>query len=256
MASTPTYPWITCPRPNPRARLRLFAVPYAGSGASVFRSWLEKLPPDVELRPVQLPGRENRLMEPPLSHVSTVVGPLAPLCASLADLPFAVFGHSMGALVAFELVRELRRQSGLLPMHLFVAAHRAPQAPNPEALMYDLPDEEFIAEVCRRYDSIPVEVRENTELMDLMLPALRADISICDTYAHREEEALACPVTAFGGLEDPCAPPEQLEGWRHQTSGAFRRVMFPGGHFFLQASQGPLLDEMARDLARGGGGGR
>ena len=146
--------WIAFRKPNPQARLRLFCFPYAGAGASIFRTWPDGLPADVEICPVQYPGRGTRPMETPFTEISSLVRALAQAMLPLVDKPFAFFGHSLGALVAFELAQELRRQSSLQPARLFVSADRAPQIPRRNRPIHALPEGEFLAEL-RRLNGIP-----------------------------------------------------------------------------------------------------
>ncbi len=159
----------------------------------------------------------------------------------------------MGALIAFELARTARDRGWPLPAHLFVSGARAPQVPRTEASLHELPDAEFIEAVAARYAGIPAAVREHRELMDLVLPALRADLTLVECYEHRPSAPLACPVTAFGGLEDPEVSAEALEAWRRQTDGPFSRHMFPGDHFYLNDARDGLLDVMMPHLVRAGG---
>lgn len=234
-------PWIRCPKPRPAARMRLYCIPHAGGGAGTYRSWSDGLPETVEQRSVQLPGREDRLKDTPLHSVVPLARALADALVPELDRPWALFGHSMGALVGFELLRELRRRGAPAATHLFASAFRAPQLPLAVPPIHELSDEAFIEEVDRRYDAVPAIVRENQELMALMLPGLRADVAVCDGYEHVQGEPLACPITAFGGEQDRHVSRKELEGWSEQTSGAFTLRMFPGDHFFLQSAQAELL---------------
>ena len=243
--------WIACRKPNPQARLRLFCFPYAGSGAAIFRTWSEGLPSDVEVCPVQFPGRGTRLMETPFTQISPPVEALAQALAPLLGKPFAFFGHSLGALVGFELARQLRRQSGVQPVRLFVSADRAPQIPHRGRPIHALPEEEFLGEL-RRLNGIPKKVLEDVELMQIMIPVLRADFAVYETYAYSFEPPLNCPISTFGGLQDDRVSRGDLEAWRDQTSVSFSLRMFPGDHFFLHAAQPLLLQVLSQEL-RGGG---
>jgi len=244
-------PWVACRKPNPQARLRLFCFPYAGTGASIFRTWSDGLPADVEVCPVQFPGRGTRLMETPFTQLEPLVQALAQALVPLMDKPFAFFGHSLGALVGFELARQLRRQSGVQPVRLFVSADRAPQFPHRERPMHALPDEEFLVEL-RRLNGIPGKVLEEVELMRTMLPVLRADLAVCETYVYSTEPPLNCPISTFGGLQDRRVNRGDLEGWREQTSVSFSLRMFPGDHFFWHTTQPLLLQVLSQEL-RGDG---
>jgi len=243
--------WIAFRKLNPQARLRLFCFPYAGTGDSIFRTWPDGLPADVEVCPVQFPGRGTRLMETPFTQLSHLVQALAQALVPLLDKPFAFFGHSMGALVGFELARQLRRQSGVQPVRLFVSAARAPQIPHRDRPIHALPEGEFLAEL-RRLNGIPEKVLEEAELMQIMLPVLRADFAVYETYVYSTEPPLHCPISTFGGLQDQRVSRGDLEAWRNQTNGSFSLRMFPGDHFFWNTTQPLLREVLSQELREGG----
>ncbi len=247
MSHTSSNAWITCPRPNPHARLRLFCFPYAGGAASTFYKWSDDLPRDVEVCPIQLPGRESRLGESPFTRLEHLLKALISAIRPYLDEPCAFFGHSMGAMISFELTRRLRAQGVRTPMHLFVSGRRAPWLPNPDPPIHHLPDAEFVEEL-RRYNGTPEIVLKNTELMQLFLPILRADISLNETYHYVPGEPLDCSISAFGGLEDSKVSRDDLAAWRKQTRGPFTLNTFPGDHFFLRSAQTSLLQIICRDL--------
>jgi medium-chain acyl-[acyl-carrier-protein] hydrolase len=242
-----TSPWTAGAKPNPRARVRLFCFPYAGGGATIYRAWASALPASVEVVPVQLPGRGRRLGEPAFESVDELVPALAQALLPYFDLPFVFFGHSMGATISFELARHLRRERGLQPKHLFVSGRRPPHVPNSNPRTYDLPDDEFI-QTLRDLNGTPKEVTEHPELMELMLPLLRADFAICETYTYRPEGPLECPLSVYGGMQDTDVPRERLEAWREMTTGRFSLRIFPGDHFFLTSSEPLLLSAVGREL--------
>lgn len=239
--------WLACPRPNPQARIRLFCFPYAGGGASIFNTWPDKLPTTVEVYAVLLPGRENRLTELTFTQLSPLVQTLTEALLPYLTTPFAFFGHSMGALIGFELARQLRWQHGPSPSHLFVSGRGAPQLPPYEPPIHDLPEPQFIAEL-QRFNGTPKEVLEHPELMQLLIPTLRADFAICETYTYTRGAPIECPISAFGGLQDHRVRPERLEPWRHQSCASFKLRLFPGDHFFLHTAEPLLLMTIARDL--------
>ena len=176
-------PWLLCFAPRPSARLRLFCFSYAGAGAAMYRTWLDALPPTIELCAVQLPGRENRLREPAFASMQRLVDALVPALTPTMDRPFALFGHSMGALVAYEVARALyATPHAAQPLHLLVSGRRAPHLSDDEAPMRGLSDAQFVAEIGRRYGGIPAEVLRHQELLDLLLPSLRADIAAIETH--------------------------------------------------------------------------
>lgn len=242
-------PWATFPRANPGARLRLFCFPYAGGGASTFNSWPPGLPPDVEVCAVQPPGRERRMSEPPFSALGDLVESATAGLAPFMDVPFAFFGHSNGALIAFELIRRLRRGGLPLPLAFFPSGATAPHLPSSRAPLHALPEHEF-RDGLRRLRGTPEEVLEHPDLMELFSPLLRADFAIGETYTHRQEPPLAIPVTAFGGIRDEDVSQADLEAWGEHTTGTFARHMFPGDHFFIRHDQDQVLAELSRELRR------
>lgn len=241
--------WIMYRKPRPQARLRLFCFPYAGGGASVFRTWGDDLPQSIEVCPVQYPGRESRMREQAFTNIHELVASLLPALTPFFDLPFAFFGHSMGSLVAFEAARSLRRQQGPLPLHLLASGHRAPQLPDNDPPIYNLPDDEFIEEL-RKFNGTPELVLQNAELMMLLLPVLRADFELVGTYNYKPEPPLSIPLSAFGGTEDREVSPDSLDGWREHTTGDFVQRLYPGDHFFLHSVRDPLLRDISTDLTR------
>ena len=242
-------PWLSFPKPNPQARLRLFCFPYAGGAASVYYAWPGRLPPTVELCPFQLPGRGARSRETPFTGLDEVVEASYRDFLPYLDKPFAFFGHSMGALLGFEFARRLQGHYGISPLHLFVSGRGAPHLPDTDTPRHLMPDPELLDEL-RRLKGTPQEILDNPELLQLMLPLLRADFSICETYVHRGGVTLDCPLTALGGLEDEDVSRDSLEQWRDHTSAAFSLRMFPGGHFFLHSAEGLLLQILYRELYR------
>jgi medium-chain acyl-[acyl-carrier-protein] hydrolase len=196
---------------------------------------------------VQLPGRESRLREPPFDRLAPLVDALAGALEPYTDLPFAFYGYSNGALVSFELTRELRRRGKRQPVHVFAAACPAPHLPDRDPPVHDMPDDELIAEM-RRLNGTPDEILQNDELMSLLIPLMRADAAIHETYVHAEEEPLDVPITAVGGLSDPKAQREDMEAWRLHTRGEFSVRMVQGDHFFIHSAQATVLRDLAQDL--------
>ena len=243
----PTSNWLTCPKPNPRAKLRLFCFPYAGGRASVFRTWPDELPADIEFYAIELPSRGRRIKEPPITRIESLVRGIAGAIEPLLDKPFCFFGHSMGALTSFELARLLRREGRPQPSHLFVSGATAPQIPDAHPVRFDLPEPEFV-EVLRRLNGTPREVLENDELLQLMLPTLRADFELLQMYEYVEESPFSFPITAFGGLQDREVSRQDLEGWRAQTSASFVLRNLPGDHFFLHSDRARLLWAISQEL--------
>jgi medium-chain acyl-[acyl-carrier-protein] hydrolase len=239
--------WLPGHRPNPVASLRLICFPYAGGGTVVFHGWSKVLPLGIEVCPVQLPGREKRLREPPYKRLPELVQSIAEDLSSHFMKPFALFGHSLGALVSFELARLLRRERGIQPVQMFVSGRPAPQIATTRSSIYELPDPEFLKEL-RRLNGTPREVLEHPELMDVLLPTLRADFEVAHTYDYESDSPLDCPIMAFGGLQDPDISCEQLERWREQTTASFSSRMFPGDHFFINTTRTLLLRTLSQQL--------
>jgi medium-chain acyl-[acyl-carrier-protein] hydrolase len=215
----------------------------------MFRTWADVFPAAIEVCAAQLPGRENRLGEPHFTRLQTLVEAVADALAPMLDTPFAFFGHSMGAMIGFELTRSLRRQHRLEPVHLFISGRRAPQIPHTERPTYNLPEAELLDEL-RRLSGTPTAVLENPELLQLVLPLLRTDFEVCQTYTYVPEAALGCPITVFGGLQDAEVPRESLAAWREQTSASFTLRMFPGDHFFLHTMQHDITRTISGQLSR------
>jgi phosphopantetheine--protein transferase-like protein len=239
--------WVTCPRPNPQARLRLFCFPYAGGGTAIFRLWPASLP-NVEVCPIRLPGREARLREPPFTRLGPLVEALAKGIRPHLDKPFAFFGHSMGSLIAFELARHLRDRLGLSPVHLFVSGRGGPQF-MAGLVLHTLPEQAFRDEL-RRLQGTPAEVLDNEELMTFFGPMLRADFAVVETYTYLPGPPLDCPLSAFGGLQDAnWGDEEGVAGWREHTRGPFRLRMLPGHHFFVNTAAPLVLQAIAEDLS-------
>jgi medium-chain acyl-[acyl-carrier-protein] hydrolase len=239
--------WFLCRKAGAQAIMRLFCFPYAGGSASIFRQWPESLPDTVEVCAVQLPGRGSRLLEPPMTAMPQLIQALAQALLPHLDKPFAFFGHSMGTTISLELARYLRAEFRVEPVHLFVSGSRAPQVRKTEPPNYDLPEAEFL-EVLRRLDGTPTEILEHPELMQLMLPVLRADFQLVQTYAYTAAAPLDCPITAYGGLQDKEVDRKRLQAWRSQTTAQFSLNMIPGDHFFIHTSQPILLASLAQEL--------
>jgi medium-chain acyl-[acyl-carrier-protein] hydrolase len=241
--------WLSRFNEEPNGRLALFCFPYAGGTAANFRPWYDALRGSIQLAGVQLPGRRERLSEPPFRHLPDLIQAVGPALLPFFNTPFAFFGHSMGALIAFELAYWLRRTENPMPIHLFVSGRRAPHLPNSEARIYDLPEPEFIEQL-RQLNGTPEEVLNHPELMQLMIPLLRADFSVCETYQYQRDAPLNCPITVFSGLEDPGVPRDRLEAWRVHTTSTFSFHLFPGGHFFIHTAQRDILRLITENLAR------
>lgn len=239
-----TNRWIGPYQARPAAELRLFCFPYAGGNASAFWGWSAAFSRDVEVCPVQLPGRATRPFETAFQSLHELVPVLADQLDGLFDRPFAFYGHSMGALLAFELAHELRARGRTQPMALFPAAHLAPAIPHRFGIA-ERTDLELIAYVKRMSDQ--PELLDHPELLRLLLPTLRSDLSVCDSYAYQRRPKLDCAVTVFGGIADSIARVD-LEAWQAETTGPFAVEMLPGRHFFLNTARDALLQSLSRRL--------
>lgn len=233
-------------RTSPAACLRLFCFPYAGGGASIFRSWQAEIGPFVRVHPIRLRGRESRIFEPPLGSVSEAAETIAAEIGPGMEGPYAFFGYSFGALLAFETARVLRRH-GTGPDRLMVAALKAPHLPLGRKPIHALPDREFADEI-RNFHGTPDAVLQNKELMSLVLPAIKADFTAYETYTYSAEAPLDCPIIAMGGAQDASVSPRELAAWGEQTSAGLATRLFPGGHFFIHTARQLLTWTIAQEL--------
>ncbi|WP_414587921.1 SDR family NAD(P)-dependent oxidoreductase [Scytonema sp. PCC 10023] len=238
--------WLVFPKPNPDARLRLFCFPYLGGSSSAFLTWSDDLPLDIEICALQLPGGTDRLGEQPFDELNPLVETLARVLLPYLDKPFAFYGHSLGALLCFELARYLRRENSKIPTHLFVGAWYAPQLPHPFSSIAQISEEEAL----KKADLIdlPQSIQQNTELMRLLQPTLKAGILMHENYIYSQESPLDCPITAFGGMQDKVITQEHLSAWREQTCSTFKLQMLSGNHLFLHSDQELLLQAISEVL--------
>jgi medium-chain acyl-[acyl-carrier-protein] hydrolase len=228
------------------SKLRLFCFPYGGAGASWYRSWSRSLPDHVEIVPVNFPGRENRFRETPHTEIVPLLTELLTTLDFISG-PFAFFGHSLGALVAFALTRELREAKKPLPRLLIVSGYPAPQLFRDRPHVGKLPHDEFV-EMLRKHFDVTDELLDNPILAEMALPVLRADLSVVESYAYRDEPPLDLPMVAFGGAGDPEASEEQIRGWQAQSTRPVPVRIFPGGHFYINSDRQAVLDEVALAL--------
>ena len=240
-------PWVTAAKTPPGAQTRLFCFPYAGGGASVYRGWQAGLPARVAVHPVQYPGRESRISESPAHSLEALAEGAAEAIRPMLDRPFAFFGHSLGARIAFETARILRGRWGISPGCLMVSASRAPHLPEPRPI-HHLPDDAFTDEL-RRFSGTPEAILANPDFMAFYLPILRADFQADETYRHEIQPPLECPIAAFGGDSDPEAETEEISQWAKHTTGTFSLEMFAGDHFFLNPQQPALLKSIGEHLS-------
>lgn len=239
--------WFLCPSPNPQARVRLFCFPYAGGGTAVFHAWPPQLP-DAELWLVNLPGRGTRLAEAPYSDMTQLVRMLARAFGPHARGRFAFYGHSLGARLAFELARSLRRQMLPQPRLLLLGACPAPQLPPVNRPIHALPRAALLTEL-RRRNGLPAEVAAHPELLDLLLPVVRTDLQLFETAVYAPELPLDVPLHLFAGTRDPLVSADQLAAWQAQTTWPLHTTLFEADHFFINSETEKLTTAVGRSLA-------
>ncbi len=243
----PEVDWFTRGS-NPAAAMRVFLFPFAGGNASAFLPWQASLGPSLELRVAQLPGRGARMFDPPLADLDELVARLARAVAGLADRPFLFFGHSVGALLAFETARQLRRTGGPLPAALWVSGAEGPRTRVLLQHLHQLEEAELI-EALRDYRGTPGEMLDNQELMELVLPAIRADFALSERYAYRPEPPLELPISVLLGDADEYVVPERAAGWAAETSYPITEHRFAGDHFFLNEHRQAIAALIADSVA-------
>jgi len=248
MMTAQQNPWLVRFKENPQATVRLICFPYAGGAANIYHKWAGLLPAWIELCAVQPPGRGSRLLEEPFTDARSLVCAASEALTPYLDRPFALFGHSLGALVAFEFARHLRRQGKPGPICMFVSGRCAPQIPETGMPLHTLPEPQFLVEL-QRLNGTPDEVLAHPDLMKLMIPVLRGDFAVAETYQYLKEPPLDCRIKAFGGLDDMAINRRSLEAWKEQTANAFSLHMLPGDHFFLFTSEAYLLDLLSEQMA-------
>jgi medium-chain acyl-[acyl-carrier-protein] hydrolase len=244
----PTSSWYIRNGKRTQSAVRLFCFAYAGGSAAIFREWIDLLAPRVEVMAVELPGHGSRRDEEPFTAIEPLVEALVPALLPELNKPFAIFGHSLGALIGYEVARRLYTRTGLQPRRLFVAGHSAPGCGGSAQLVHNLPEQEFIAEL-RRLNGTPADILADTELMSLALPLLRADFRMNETYVHRSFPLLSCPVSAYGATADSDVSPEDISAWRKITKGPFSSLLFEGDHFFIHQATPLLVRQIELELA-------
>jgi medium-chain acyl-[acyl-carrier-protein] hydrolase len=240
---------LVCPVERPDADVRLVCFPYAGGSPVVFRAWSSGLAEVAEVIAMQPPGRGHLGREPACEEVAALVARVTPEIALLADKQLALFGHSMGALVAFEVARALRRVHGVTPLCLFVSGFPAPQLSRPETRIHELPTRRFWDEI-RRLGGTPLDILADEEIKRLVEPSLRADFAALERYRYEQEAPLECPIAAYRGEFDPTVTGEQLTAWLEQTEAEFCSANLPGDHFYLHSEREVLVETIGWELRR------
>ena len=257
-ARVPRRGWLHRPRPHPMARARLVCFAYAGAGASMYHPWAALVPESLEVCAVQPPGREWRAGEEPPAALAAWIDAVATELLAESPLPVALFGHSLGALVAHEVACAVA-DAGRPPRLLVVSGRYPPWLASGEPPLASLDDEAFVREARVRFGALPDVVLAHPELLDHVLPLLRHDIALLEAHpfaAARPRARLACPILAVGGSEDPLSAPDAMREWRHATTGAFAAHELPGTHFFVHAHRDTLLALLAPSLRALGEGPR
>lgn len=218
--------------PNPAAKAKLFCFPFAGGSASFYRNWSLSLP-DIDVVPIQLPGREGRLFEQPFLDIQDLIHSLAPQIVPLLDGPFSLMGYSMGGIIAYELAHYLQSIHGLSPEHLYVGACRSPQSDDWLALPRAYSDDEIITRL-RDLGGTPQEILAQSDYLAIVLPTIRADFLLCASYRPRTNASkLSSSIHVFGGTQDRTASPNEMARWAAETTGPFEHKQYEGGHFFI-----------------------
>ncbi|MYT32278.1 MULTISPECIES: thioesterase domain-containing protein [unclassified Streptomyces] len=246
IVTTPGARWLRRPRPRRDPAVRLLCLPHAGGSTSLYRGWAGLLPSAIEPVLVCPPGREDRLDEPLPQDLDELVTGLAQAASGLLDRPWAVFGHSMGATVGHELVLRLMKDGHRAPEHLFVSAREAPQYHRGGTV--HLLDEDALSAELVRLGGTPPELLEMPEVRQLVLPVVRGDYRLIETYQAEPAGLVPCPVTAFIGAQDDEVTAEEATGWERWTTGPFQLLTFPGGHFYLSGRPDAVVDGVRRRL--------
>lgn len=249
VAGDRTPMWIRKIATRTDVTARLFCFPFAGGSAATFRLWPGALPSSLEIWAAQLPARASRFREPAVDSMPVLVEMLVEALLPYLDLPFALFGHSMGGVLAFEIAHALNAGRHPIPQHLIVSGRRPPHLPKNSPDIHPLSDDAFVAEINRRYGGIPAELLHDRKTLALLLPALRADVKALETFRPPARDPLSCPISAFGGADDRLTPRPHLEAWRSQTTGPFRLRVFPGDHFYTESHRSELLGDLSITLA-------
>ena len=239
--------WIPFRNEGAVVRCRLFVFPHAAGSAAIYRPLRHLMPPEIDLCPLELPGRAARIDERPLTSMSVLMERLYHVLQPLMDVPFGFFGHSVGAWMAYEAAQQLRSVDGRIAVHLFVSGRDSPKrvcADPPPARPRS--DDELLS-ILRRFGGTPAAIMQRPELIAALLSALRADLALVEGYAVHPGHRIACQITAFSGVDD-VSHPGFLQSWGDYTRGKFRARVFPGGHFYFSPAAGLLAKEIVEDL--------
>jgi medium-chain acyl-[acyl-carrier-protein] hydrolase len=240
--------WFDVTSPRPGVRLRLFCFHHAGGAAQMFNTWQRKMVPDIEVCAVQMPGRWNRLKEAPLRSIALMVKTVAGAIEPLLDRPYAIFGHSLGAAVGFELIHALAEMGARLPVQFFASGRNAPHRPSAIGPLHQLPEAQFIEALRDSYAPLPQQILDDPDMGPIFLNVLRADLEAIETYRYTPKAAFSVPITAMGGRRDPAVSEAHLEAWGELTTSNFTLRMFEGDHFYVRPKENEVIDVIQRTL--------
>lgn len=242
-------PWLKRYKHNQGASVRLFCFHCAGGSASEFRGWPILLPDEIEVVAVQLPGREGRVKEAFIASMDALTGGVVEAMTRFLDKPYVIFGHSLGALGGFEVIRELRRRELRQPLLFIPAGRRGPQVMKRKSPIASLPREIFIEELRKQYGDHIVHILESTRLREAFIPQIHADFALSESYRFCDEQPLDCQIIAFAGIEEDDLDADELNAWSAHTTRSFRSRRFPGDHFFVRASQALVIAAIRQEIA-------
>lgn len=243
--------WIRCPASRPNAALSLICFPHAGGNGQAYAAWSAQLSPDIELHAVTLPGRGYRLAEPLETRLPTLARALAERLQPFAHRPYALFGHSMGGLLAYAVTRRQAELGLRIPEHLFLAGVRPPHLLADQGSMHGR-DDKALLDCLSGLGGIPPELARESAMMDLFLPIIRADLAACETYRLRSPAPVDCPLSALAATGDLLAPPAQMAAWREYTRSRFALNIVEGDHFFVHGSSAAVINHIHSVLASSG----
>lgn len=233
-------PWYLEYKKNPKAAIRLFCFHHSGGGASAYYPWVESLSPYIEMISIQLPGREDRFTEPLINSLRDILDALTEGFHLYTEKPFFVFGHSLGGLIAFELVKSIYQRYSLYPQHIIISAAKAPHMPFRMKTLSSL-ENKILKEELKIYNGIDEGILNNDELLDLFLPIIRNDFSISERYYSTDVVSLPCDILHLSGDLDVSVNEEEIQAWKAYTAGKFEHISFQGGHFFLKNHQKNII---------------
>lgn len=236
------------PNPISHPKIRLFCFPFAGGGAYTFYPWVSKLNDSVELVLIEPPGRGSRISEPPHQTMKALVNEIMQHSEFITQIPYVFFGHSLGSRVAFELSCQLKNLGKSMPEYFIASGSRAPHLPNEKGITYNLPQQEFIQEL-KSLNGTPKDVLSNSDLMDLLIPILRADFKIAETY-QAQEVKMPYPILVLHGKEDSGIKPHQLAAWGELSSMGYLLSQLPGDHFFINQFRSEVIAHVSDVLSR------